>query len=228
MGGIEVYPEVRYFDVNDLADEIRARTRKFFSEDKSYSEYVKNHKHMYWVSGDKGKRYCVYVWRKGVNIGNIVFEEYFDQPDGYGEKDFMMTKFIYPEFRGTKYSRYTVCDITHVLFFANAARKIYAYASGTRAEGSLFEKIDTKAPCKGPHLSIDRNQPYLLYKKLIETEWKPFVLMEWDGEIYKSLNIYEHMLTPPGGMLKSEKAVREWVERLNVASEKVEMGLNAL
>lgn len=220
-GGIEISPDIKYLDVNDTSINERKRTKEFFEEDK---EYQKSRRRSFFIkkTGYVRRKIGTYVYKKEEPIGIIISWEIIDGLDGYGDKDFTCSKLIYPKFRHTKYSRYASSDFMHIAFVSGLVNKFYMYVPATNSDSNFYYDIADadNMPCMGIRFSSDGPtvQKYIFVKKQIDTMAGPMALVEFDGEIYKSMNLEEYMQAVPG---RSPEVVTTWLHEMNAAAEKV-------
>jgi len=92
--GICVYPNVWYYDVNDIPEETRASIIYSFEVDPVYKKLREEGKVIY-KGSVMGRRYRVYVFRNDGLVGIIVLNEILDNPHGFGKGDFNSYKRIY-------------------------------------------------------------------------------------------------------------------------------------
>jgi len=230
--GICVYPKVWYYDANYIPDDVRKAHKHFFHTDNEYKEQFDRKPYCYWINLDAkqiGTRYCAYIYRKDVCIGSIYFTEHFDNPDGYTKKgDFQLNKWIYPEFRRTIYSRYALGDLIHMLFISGLANRLYAYQEARedwKVQEELWQRIDNTTPCRGIKFPSDTPEvrPYIRCVKMIHTKVRDFVLTEFNGDIYRSMDLKKYLMAPPG---RTKEVVDRWIVEMNEAAEKVRKEVN--
>lgn len=222
--GIKIYPGITYRDVNDVTPEERQRTKSFFGFDPSYTVAIKLGEFL--PKGKTvGRRFCVYADLEGTPIGNIVFTEVLDNPHGYGKDDFLYHKWIYPEFRYTKYSRYITGDLTHMLFKGGVCRRLYVYVpvvSDTDRESKFWMDIVNKplAPCLSKQYPTDSSdvQKYIIPKQIIPAFKQDYLLLELNGEIYNSMDLRAYLLTAPN---RTPEVVDRWLVEMDEAAAQV-------
>ena len=219
--GIEIYPNILYRDVNDVDAQIRSETKQYFKNDPSYGALL-DHSHLITKGSKTGKRYCVYIDKGPTTLGNLVYTEILDNPHGMGQGDFLLHKWIYPEFRGTKYSRYASADLIHMLFISGAAKRLYFYIplgkgkafwDKMRANQDLIPCLPKLYAHDGPDV-----QKYMYVKEEIDTEWRAYSLVVVDGELYKAMDLRAYMNAIPG---RTPEVVERWITEMNAAAEKV-------
>jgi len=224
--GVCVYPEVWYYDVNDIPTDVRKKHKQFFHEDVEYKVLFDKIPHCYWMQLEPkfiGIRYCAYVYRKRVCVGSVFFTEHFDNPDGYNrEGDFQLHKWIYPDFRRTIYSRYAFGDLVHILFVSRLADRLYSYQAAKPGEktGELWKRVDMNNPCRGIRFLTDipEVRPYIRHIKAINTKVGDYILTEFNGNVYRSMDLKKYFMTPPG---RTEKVVDRWLIEMNIAAGKI-------
>ncbi len=82
--GLNIYPNVWYYDVNDITPEVRIETKRFFYNDPSYKELRERRLGGLSIGSDIGNRFCSYVYKDNKSLGNLVYTELLDNPHGYG------------------------------------------------------------------------------------------------------------------------------------------------
>lgn len=213
--GIQVYPNVRYYDINDISEKTRLYYKQFFEKDKEYKPLTHRGRKM--ARGTIiSRKYCSYVYKKENLIGLILLFEYLDNPDGYGKNDFRYTKLIMPEYRGTKYSRYCGADIMHMVFTSNFIKRLYTYAVANKKHGTYVDRIDLKAPCMGIVYPSDGSiQEYMKITKSLETPYGPYVILEFNGDLYNNTDLKKYFLAAPG---RTEELADKWIKQMNLAA----------
>jgi hypothetical protein len=225
-GGICVYPEVWYFDVNDIPIKERISSKRFFREDPDYRRLY-DHRNLIFKGEKTGRRFCAYIYRDLEAVGNIVFTEVIDNPHGFGKNDFSYHKWIFPKYRKTKYSRYAISDLIHMLFISGIARRIYVYTLARKdSEGHpLWERIDFSLPCASIIYDSDgpETQKYIFLKQEFQTPWATYLLLEFNGDIYRSMDLKKYFMAAPG---RDEKIVERWLKEMNEAADEVGRVMN--
>jgi hypothetical protein len=219
--GLKVYPDVWYFDVNDIPPEVRLKTKIFFREDVSYKELYQRRTAI--NKGSRhGRRFCIYIKKDEENLGNIVFTEILDNPDGYGPGDFIYHKWIFPKFRGSKYSRYASADAMHMMFKSGVANRLYTYVPATNRliSGSFFDRVDRSLPCMSEIYPTDGPdlQKYIFVRKNFETPFGIYMLVEFNGRIYRQMDLFNYFMATHG---RKEETVRLWLIEMGRAARRV-------
>lgn len=214
--GIKIFPDILYVDINDISEEKKFFYKNFFESDKDYEPLAKKGREIPHGS-NIDRKYCSYVFKKDSLIGIILFFEYLDNPDGYGKDDFRYTKLIMPEYRKTKYSRYAGSDMIHMILVSGIAKRLYTYSVENKKTGTYIERIDLNAPCMGKVYPTDGPvQQYMLISKEIKTVYGNYVILEFNGDIYNSMNLKKYFLTVPG---RTEQLAEKWIKQMNHAAE---------
>lgn len=216
--GIIISPWIHYKDVNDISEQERLKVQKFFQQNKGYQDVRPVLKLVH--RGSKvNRQYCIYVYRKRDLLGCILSREYIDNPDGYSLGDFECVKLLYPEFRDTKYSRYMFSDFMHMLFISQIAKRLYLYTLAKRTESTSFLDVADRErmPCIGQRFDSDSPdvQRYIIVRKKFDIEGIPFVIIEYNGDIYRSMDLYAYMKAVPG---RSEEVIQAWISEMNLAA----------
>lgn len=215
-GGIRIFPDIYYYDINDIREKTRTYYKNFFDRDNDYKTLSKRGKKIPHGS-DINRKYCSYVYKKENLIGLILFFEYLDNPHGYGLNDFRYTKLIMPEYRKTKYSRYAGSDMIHMILVSGIAKKLYTYSVANKQTGTYLDRIDLNAPCMGKVYPTDGPvQEYMRITKDIETPYGPYVILEFNGDIYNKMDLKKYFLTVPG---RTEDLAVKWIIQMNEAAE---------
>jgi len=224
-GGLFIEPNVWYYDHYDVsADEVKSK-RKFFDEDEQYKDLSSR------ISSIRrgttiGRKFSVYVTREGEKIGNIEFVEYLDNPDGYGKDDFMAIKWIYPNFRNTKYSRYAAADLIHFLFKSGIAKRIYHYTPVKSLVGNYYTMVDARLPCVGKIYPEDGPvQQYFFIRKTMETPSDKFALVEFNGESYLNMDLKQYIFFTSAKTVPEHK-IDKWMERMDLAAAEISRLVN--
>ena len=213
--GIQIYPDIYYYDINDIKEKTRIYYKQFFEFDKEYKPLTQRGRKMNRGS-NINRKYCSYVYKKKSLIGLILFFEYLDNPDGYGKNDFRYTKLIMPKYRRTKYSRYAGADLVHLIFVSGLANRLYTYNVANKTSGTYIDRIDLSAPCMGKVYSTDGPvQEYMKITKDIETPYGPYVILEFNGEIYNNMNLKKYFMAVPG---RTEELADKWIKQMNEAA----------
>jgi hypothetical protein len=168
-----------------------------------------------------GSRCCTYVYKSGDPVGNIILTEILNNPDGYGKGDFLYHKWIYPKYRRTKYSRYAIGDVFHMVFMSGVANHLYTYTLANNSSGTtLWEKVDLSCPCVGVIHDSDKylKQNYISVRRVIPTEWKTYILVEFDGEKYRKMDKAEYLSS---NSHHDKELVDKWMKEMDAAAEKV-------
>ncbi len=219
--GIEIYPDIKYLDINDVSIDERKRTREFFHEDKEYKE-LKRRNIFVRKGGVVNRRIGAYVYKENESIGTIIGWEVMNNPDGYSDGDFSYSKLIYPKFRHTKYSRYASADFMHMAFVSELVNRFYIYVPATNSDSDFFYDVMDldNIPCAGERFLSDglKVQKYISIKKRIDTVVGPVVLIEFDGNIYRNMDLKEYMHMVPG---RSTEIVDRWLSEMNDAAKRV-------
>lgn len=192
-GLVRVHPGITYKDANDVSEDIRWDNRHYIVENPIWNKLVQLSK-LIDKGSQVGRRYCVYCYRGEGLIGRIILTEILDNPDGYGKNDFLYNKMIYPEFEHSHWSRSVSGDIFHVTFESGLANNLYAYipkAEHPKDSNFFYDLIDKTLPCFPKTLPGDGpdTQKYIIVKKIYPSH----VLVEYNGEIYRSMNQYDYM-----------------------------------
>lgn len=226
--GVKVYPGIWYVDVNDIPRGLRISTKEFFFTDKMYGPSVSPDVQVVIQKGNKrGTRYCVYAFLLGKPVGNIIFQEYLDNPHGYGKNDFLYHKWIYPDYRHLKESRYIISDLMHIMFVSGAAARLYCYLNMTDEDAPVWKRaLEYNMPCRGVVYGTDSslNKTCVAWKNVFKKRDRPDVaLMEMSRDSYLKMDLKAHLLKPPH---RTEKVVDRWLKEITDASHKVEEQLN--
>ena len=218
--GICVYPNVWYYDVNDIPEETRAFIIYSFKVDPVYKKLREEGKVIH-KGSVMGRRYRVYVYRNDDLIGIIVLNEILDNPHGFGEGDFNGYKWICPKYWNTKYSRYAMSDVIHMVFMSGLASRLYSYQKAIEGtQGSYLDRVDRSSPCLGIIYSTD-GPDVQKYKRLVcelHTEHGDYIVTENVGDVYRKMNLKEYFMTSPG---RKEEVVDRWLIEMDGAAKKV-------
>jgi len=224
--GITIYPAIQYIDSNDITDAERLRTKTFFANDPQY--IVTMGLASYVPKGTKlGRQFCVYAHRldTGDSIGNVKFNEVLDNPHGFGAGDFHYVKWIFPEYRYTKYSRYVIGDLIYLMFMSNTANRLYVYVplknEGVDDAKFWMGNVDKQmAPCLSRQYDSDSPevQKYIKVKQIIEGFNKKYMLLEFDGDIFRKMDHRAYLSAAPG---RSTETVDRWLDEMQKAVEKI-------
>lgn len=218
--GICVYPNVWYYDANDLSEETRASIIYSFEVDPAYKKLREEGKAIH-KGSVIGRWYRVYVFRNDDLVGIIVLNEILDNPHGFGEGDFNSSKWICPKYRNTKYSRYAMSDVIHMMFMSGLASRLYSYQKAVEGtQGSYFDRVDRSSPCLGIFYPTDGPdvQKYRRVVCELHTEHGDYILAENIGDVYREMNLKEYFMTPPG---RIEEVVDRWLKEMNEAARRV-------
>ena len=221
-----IFPDIHYVDGYDMSQRHIAETRRFFANDEEYKKLSLYRKYLNLDNCPVSRAFNIHVFKGNSKLGLIRFVEIQNHPEGYGIGDFRIIKLIYPEYRRTKYSRYVVADLVHILFFSGIAKRIYFYQRGpTGVEnftGNCYCDINQESPpCASPKLPTDDKEVsrFVSVKKVIPTNLGySIVLYEEDGENYVRQDHKAHLMAPPG---RKEEVVDRWLIEMNTAAKKV-------
>lgn len=223
--GICVYPNVWYYDVNDIPEETRVYIVYGFEIDSVYKKLREENKVIY-KGSIIGRRYCVYVYRNDNLVGIIILKEILDNPHGFREGDFFSAKWICPKYRNTKYSRYAMSDVIHMMFMSGLANSLYSYVKAIEGtQGSFYDRVDRSSPCLGIIYSTD-GPDIQKYKKVVRelhTEHGDYILTENVGNVYRKMNLKKYFMIPPG---RKEEVVDKWLKEMDEAARKVKEVIN--
>lgn len=224
-GGLGIYctkdqPQIWYYDSNDMPDEYRREQFQFFQDDSVYkvnrSRYLKINR------GEQNRKFRVYVFKKDDPIAIIVLNENLNNPLGYGRNDFDHWKWVYPRYRNTKHSKYAMGDLIHMMFMSEVADLLYTYVPSVKGTTgtNFFERVDRGAPCVGKVFSSDgpQTQKYITVRHNITIDEKDFIIVEYNGNIYRSMDRMAYFMAPPG---REEASVIKMMEEMDRAAQKV-------
>ena len=218
--GITVYPEVVYLDVNDISKEEREKATTFIYTDSTYYRLHRQGSEIFkGIVNDRS--FCVYIYRRKELVGVITLREKLDNKDGYGKDDFLFNKYIWPEYQHTKYSRYLSGDLIHLVFKSGLANNLYAYMPATQKDVKFYwDKISKDLPCVGIRYETDGPlvQKYIKVVKEFQTKYGPYILVEFSGDIYRSMSIVDYFMSSPG---QKCDVVNKWLLQLDEAADKV-------
>lgn len=218
--GIYIAPKLLYKDVNDVDISERSACKTICGQDPGYR--VLMNMGQYIAKGNiYDRRFCVYIYNDKDLIGNIVFTEILDNPHGYTKRDFFYVKWILPEYQHTKYSRYAIGDMIHILFKSNIANRLYVYMPARDVKSDFFfDQIKEDCPCCSKRYPSDNAnvQKYIISKGITATFPVKYVLIEFNGDIYRNMDLEEYLMA--GGHRKIE-AVRAWLKEMDFAVEEV-------
>lgn len=210
-----------YIDVNDISEAERKSTKDFFFGDPAY--IVLNNIGSMIPHGDKiNRRFCTYVYKKDVPVCNIVLREYVDNPDGYSLNDFYFHKWVWPDFQHTKYARYALADLMHIIFMTHTGNNLYCYAPSKSDDEFFLDSMNMEIlPCSGVRFPTDGLdvQKYIRIKKRFKVLSYPYVLIEMNGDIYRDMDLMEYFMAAPD---RNEAIVRKWLEEMGEAARKVQ------
>ncbi len=216
--GLTIFPNLTYRDVNDISEKERFSTKRIFGEDPEYR--VLNNMGSYIPKGKKYKtRLCTYVYEGANHIGNIMFTEFTDNPNGYKVNDFHYVKWIQEVYRHTKHSRYVIGDLVHMLFKSGIANRLYSYMPAQETESTFFfDQIGQDAPCVSKRYPSDNPdvQKYIISRGIVADFPVKYVLIELNGDIYRNMNLEEYLMAAPNRRIED---VRKWLVEMDKASE---------
>lgn len=227
-GGFSIYPDIWYLDVFDIPKEKKERTVKYFHEEDPVYKELASHRSLIDRGSKLGREFCIYVMKNERDVCNIVLKEYLDNPDGYGKGDFFIGKQVWPEFRATIYSRYASGDLIHMVFMSGLAKRLYHYSVALpNSQGNYWDRIDRSMPCVGKVFETDgpEIQKYISIKKEIPTPWRDYLLIEFDGDIYRKMDLEKYFLSVPG---RDINLVRRWLNEMNEAANEVKRTVNGM
>lgn len=220
---VEIYPDIKYIDANDVDVNLRRRVKRDLAHDPDY--VVARNFGSFLPRGEKlDRKHCVYVFKGDDIIGNIKFVEILDNPHGYGKDDFHYSKFVYPKYRFSKYSRYMIGDLIHMLFMSNYAKRLYVYVP-LRNEYDInnywMHNLDLEIlPCMSEVYETDSSEtiPYIKAKDIIRAFKKMYQLIEFDGDIYRKMDHKKYLSNVPG---RSEEVINRWLIEMNNATSAI-------
>ncbi|OGM10665.1 hypothetical protein A2Z67_06155 [Candidatus Woesebacteria bacterium RBG_13_36_22] len=219
--GVWVYPEVWYRDINDISMEDRMEARKYLFNDDSYKALLQYRKYI--KRGSKiGRMFALHVFRKMDIVCALTMTEFLDNPEGYGIGDFYFGKVVWPKFKHTKYSRYAASDLFHMVFKSNLAHSMYSYFLVKRETTGVtfWDRVDRSIPCLGIMYPTDGPdvQKYMIIKKEVETGDRKCMILELNGDIYRSMDLKAYFMTAPN---RKEEIVDKWLLEMDDAAKKV-------
>jgi len=220
-GGLEIYPDVHYYNAEDVDPAFRRYTSDFFHTiDDMYVE-LRKRGYAIWKGNGHDTVYYIYVRIGDKWIGVLSAVEKLDNPHGYGNPfDFHYLKQIFPEFRHTKYSRWASSDLMHMLFKSKAVRRLYSYMPARKSESNFFmDRAVDGLPCMSVRYPSDGplQQKYIKVVRDFETEYGLYVLVEMNGEDYNRMNLKSYIGAPG----RDPKLVDRWIKEMDAAAEKV-------
>lgn len=218
--GLTIFPNLIYRDANDVSEKERFATKRVFGDDPEYR--VLNKLGSYISKGTKYRtRLCTYVYEGTKHIGNIMFTEFLDNPNGYGKMDFHYVKWIEKDYRHTKHSRYVIGDLIHILFKAGIANRLYSYMPAKNTESTFFfDQIGQDTPCVSKRYPSDSPdvQKYIISKGIVADFPVKYVLIELNGDIYRSMDLEEYLMAAPHRKIED---VHRWLDEMDKAAKTV-------
>lgn len=214
--GIIISPDILYLDVNDVPTEERLKQRNILMSWEINKNLLERSKAIY-KGSDINRQFCVYTYKSGKPMLHIHFTEILDNPHGYGKNDFLMHKIVFPDFMGSKYVRYAGGDMIHMMFVSNLANRLYVYTPAIKSNSKIFiERIQPNIPCVGVTFPSDKTAIiYASIKMEFDTEAGHYILVEFNGDIYRSMDIKSYLMAPPN---RTEEKVNRWIEEMNRAA----------
>ena len=218
-GGITIYPDIRYVDANDVDPTVRKLCRDLFDIDPAYKA-MRAKLNILPYSPLYCRQFCTYVYKRGDLIGTLIYKEILNNPYGYREGDFLVAKRVLPDYRHTKYSRYMAADMIHMMFKSGIANNLYTYVmvkEGAPSMGTFWEIGDFEnAPCVGTVFRSDGPtvQKYMLIKHANANH----AILEFNGAIYKSMDLMEYFMAAVG---RTEELAKRWLTEMDLAAELV-------
>lgn len=223
--GLYIYP-LTYKDVNDASEEERNRHKDFFAQSEAYKRIRQGLN----VGSKTNRNFCVYAYKGPEFVGSTIMKEFLDNPDGYGENDFLYTKWVYPAFEQSKESRHMSGDLFHMLFMSGLAKRMYSYTPGRADAVSkfFFDRVDSSSPCIPNRYATDNImlQKYISVSKEIDVDGKFYVILNMDGDTYRSMDHLAYLMAP-GGPARTQEKCEEWLKQMDLAAEVVKKYANS-
>lgn len=218
---VTIYPGLTYVDVNDVNENERFRSKKFLREDVDYANMSSQMKKIQ-RGTDTGRRYCLYVFKGDCTVGRAVLTEIFDSPFGYTKNDFYYSKLVYREFSWTNWSRAFTGDVIHIMLSSGIANNLYTFMkadANQKNESFFLNRIDRTQPCvplvfPGDCESV---QKYILVKDEVCIGDDIYLLVEYNGDIYRSMDKVEYIKKT--GSTGNEEKIRMMLAQMDEAAE---------
>jgi hypothetical protein len=214
--GINIYPNVTYRDANDISEDIRLKSSDDILSDPLQNRLQEQRKVI--KSGTKfDRKYSIYVYQMNKLIGIWILREPLDNPHGYGKDDFHFVKYIYPEFRHTRFVRYASADLMHMLFISRKANRLYSYLPCISTESKFYmDKADPTLPCLGKRFGSDGVdvQKYIIVKEEILASSGNYIILEFNGDIYRSMDLGTYMRVHG----RSDEVIDRWIKEMDGAA----------
>jgi hypothetical protein len=219
--GLYIYP-LTYKDANDVSEEERIKHKAFFAQSDAYKKARHGLGEYYSIGTNTKRNFCVYAYKGDKFVGSTILKEFLDNPDGYGERDFFYTKWIYPDFEQRKESRHMSGDLFYMLFMSNIADRMYSYAVGGPDTISrfFFDKVDVSAPCMPNRYASDNImlQKYISVKKEFESNGQKYIILNFDGNEFRKLDHLGYFMAP-GGPLRTREKCEEMIRQMDKGVE---------
>ena len=220
-GGIQIYPNVWYIDFHDMEQTEVTKIRNWFNADPMHLQ-LEEHGKAIFKGQYTGVAYLVYVKKDDKWLGVLSAAEKLDNPHGYGQFDFHYVKWIFPEFQHTKYSRWASGDFMHMGFVSGAVHRFYSYFPADPGEHDTYymNRVRQYLPCLGKRLPVDGLdvQKYIRIKNEFETQYGPYFLVEFNGDIYKQMDLRNYLSLVPN---RPTEVVDRWIKEMDDAAAKV-------
>jgi hypothetical protein len=211
---------VHYIDIHDIPEKESNKVKYYFEHDPC--QIVLNKIGGYIPKGKRmSRQYCVRVKKNDSNICSIVLMEFLDNPDGYSNNDFYYFKLVRKEYIHTKYSRYAIADLLHIIFMSGMGNNLYCYVPVKNNSEFFMDAINRDMlTCASPRFESDgiNVQKYILIKKRFNVLSYPYILIEINGDIYKNMDLKKYMMAVPG---RSENKIEQWLSEMNKAAQQV-------
>lgn len=223
---------LRYVDVEDVSEDNKKFFTDYYKTDKDPYLHMFDTISMGYIM-DRRARVHVFIDDKPMAIYS--FNEYIDNPYGYGKGDFLMIKYPVTQYRHTKIVRFASTDLFHMMFKSGLMKRMYALAPITTEDtDSPLKKIDIKkAPCHSVVYHTDHKnvQKYIFISKVIEGLEVPNIkigIFEINGDIYNSMNILDYYNAAGGysSVAAKKTAQVELLKELDSAAAKVKELIN--
>jgi hypothetical protein len=202
-GGIDMVREytntyrLRYLDFNDMPGEAVKATQNIEQIDPC--KYIKHSAYFFREFTNSNpqmvkRRFRIFAFFESKMIGAFTFGELLTNPHGYGVGDFLFQKYIYPEFRNTKFVRFTTSDIIHFVFKSDVMNRLYTYITAKenfKETDQLWDLVDRDLnPGMSKLYSVDgpQTQTYISIPKIIDTERGKVALLDIDGEKFRKMD----------------------------------------
>lgn len=221
-GGLTIRSKFLFLDANDVSTKEKEDAMGLFLNHPSYKALYADRDLL--KRGEvTGRKFSIWCYREQIPVAVYRYTEFLDSPHGYGKGDYHMFRLVWPDFSWKRAVRETHSDLLH-MFFYNGAKTTYTFAAVFKEGRSYWDRVDPRLPCVAPVEKQDGLdlQKYMLMKGEFKTDYATYLIIEHNGDIYRSMDLIDYYLKATG---KDLDFVSQWRKEQDEAARKIGVNL---